>query len=256
MYISGTDIVTYRARIKPNFRTRTTLALKWIKLSSGLYKATDRGASSDIYESEFRIYAKEEEVNQFIEAWYDNRSVSSTNVFTLSGFESTEHIFGEDVDHSVPIDVTILEISDIKQGKWKTREITVKVRALSPSFVGTPSLPTLECLEIGYTISLDQTINKFDTYNGSFTYQDYNADVGELVGIFNFSVEDMKSIRRYFTTQRDATISIPNILGVEYPFGPYRNSTYPIDVKIIAWEDLGLWGINKRRMKITMAEVV
>jgi len=255
VHISGDGIASYMVRIKPNFKVDTRLALNWIQASNGQYKATDRGYTSDIYEAEFTIRAKEEEVNNFIDAVHDNRE-AETNYFQLSGFESTEHIFGEDVDYSSPIDVTVLEVSGVKQPFWKTREIKVKTRALSPNFTGSPSLPSLNCLGIGYETKTDRTITKYDSYYGDFSYLDRESDVGVFVGTFMFTIDEMRAIRRYIATQRDATISIPSIGGVEYPFGPYRPNTYPISVKIIDWEDLGMWGVHDWRIKLTMAEVI
>jgi len=254
MYVSGDGITAYRARIKPGFKPDTQLALSWVQCADGNYKATDRGTTVDYYETEFDLYAKEDEINQFISAVYNNRDYD-TNYFNMSQFESTEHIFGEDVDHSGTISVTILEISDIKQGSWKTRGISVRARALSPSFTGSSSLPTLRCLDIGYNTAMDNTNVKYDSYTGNFSYLDREADVGLFTGVFTFSIADMRSMRRYLTAERGNTISIPAMHGVDFPFGPYRNSTYPIDVKVIDWKDLGMWGVQDWKMKITMAEV-
>ena len=255
MYISGTGISTYRVRIKPDFKPSTTLALSWVQCADGNFKATDRGTSVDVYETEFNLYAKEEEINQFVNAVYSNRTAGVCH-FSLSGFESTEHIFGEDVDHTGSIDVTILDISDIKQGSWKVRGITVKARALSPTFIGSPSLPTLKSLDIGYGEAVNRTIEKYDSYTGAFSYIDRACDTGVFTGTFLFSLADMRAMRRYIATERGDTISIPAIHGVEYPFGPYRNSTYPINVKITDWQDLGMWGVQHWKMQITMIEVV
>lgn len=255
MYISGDGITTYRARIKPGFKVNTVLSLNWIQTSDGNFKCTDRGSTVDYYEAEIDLIAKEEEINQFVSAVYNNRFYDS-NHFSMSGFESTEHVFGEDVDHSGAIDVTVLEVSNISQPSWKVRSVTAKVRALSPSFVGTASLPVLRCLDIGYNVNIENTNVKYDSYTGAFTYLDREADVGLFEGVFTLSIEDMRSIRRYLTIERGGDIIIPAIHGVEYPFGPYRSSTYPITVKVIEWKDLGMWGVNDWKLKLVLAEVV
>lgn len=255
MYISGDNITTYRARIKPNFKPKTSLALKWKLATDGNYYATDRGSSSDVYEASFSLYAKQDEIEDFITANYNNRDYD-TNYFTMSGFESTEHIFGEDVDHSGSIDVTVLNISPMRQGSFKGYGCTVDVCALSPTFTGSATLPALECLEFGWIATIENTNVKYDTYNGTYSYLDQEYDHGLFQGIFKFSVSAMRNMRRYIATQRGSTVSITDIYGIDNIFGPYRTNTFPLNVKILDWEDLGMWGVNDWRMKLTLAEQI
>lgn len=255
MYISGDNIDTYRVRVKPDFRPDTKLALNWFKLSDGNYTATDRGSSSDVYESKFRLYAKEDEVHDFMQEVYDNRT-DDANYFQLSGFEETEHIFGEDLDYSVPVDVTVLNMSPIKQGSFKGFGMEVNARALSPTFSYASVLPDIKFVEIGYRENPINTIIKYDSYNGSYAYLDKEYDSGEFTFICKFCGYHMGQMRRYLATQRSDNFNITQIDGVSYPFGPYRNHTFPMNVKVVDWEDLGMWGVSDWRMKLTFAEVI
>lgn len=252
MYISGDNITTFLCHVKPDFKPKTTLALKWVQAADETYKAVDRGEDSDVYESEIRIYSTEDIVNNFVNMVYANRTYD-TNYFTMSGFEGTEHIFGEDVDYSVPITVTILAINGPAQKTWKGYEAVVTVRALSPTFSYSSALPALQYLDYGYKGAADFTINKYDSYHGLFTYQEHGSDIGRWEGTLTFCNNGMGYMRRYLATERGNTLTIPSINGVTYPWGPYR-SGFPITCKVIKWEDLGMWGTNNWKMKLTLAE--
>ena len=255
MYVSGDGFTTFLCHIKPEFKPKTTLALKWVQASNGVWSTVDRGVTSDIYESEIRIYSKEETINTMINAIYANR-IYDTNYFTMSGFLSTEHIFGEDIDYSGNIQVTIVAIEGPVQKTWLGYEATLTVRALSPTFTYASTLPTLQYLDYGYKGTIeDLTINKYDSYYGNFTYLDHTTDIGIWTGTLLFTSENMGKMRRYITTQRGSTVTINSINGVDYPFGPTR-PTFPITCKILKWDDLGMVNPNNWKMSVTLAEVV
>lgn len=256
MLISGTDITPFTANIKPNFRPDTRFALKWQKTKGkGNWKATDRTAASDIYGGEMRLYGTETEINLFITELEANRAGGS-NVISLSSFTGTDKIFGCDVDYSGTIDATVLEWSERRQNTWKGFTITVKIRALSPSFTGSAAFPDLNCLEIGYIGDANRTIKKVDSYNGAFSYSDMKTDTGTFRGVFLFTEAEMIGLRRYIATTRGGNVTISNIGGVAFPFGPRRASGYPYSAKITNFKDLGMWGVHRWRAELTFREVV
>ena len=151
MLIAGDGITgTVEVKVKPDFRPITTLALQWFQLDSGNWKAVDRTSAEDTYEAEIRTYGTEATIDSIIDAFEDNRTAGSGTpyVLTLSSFESTEHIFGEDVDHSSSISATVLSIGQKEQRTWKGFGLALRLQALSPSFTGSPSLPTLQYLGV------------------------------------------------------------------------------------------------------------
>ena len=254
MQINGT---TYK--IKPDFRPATKLALNWIQLSNSNWVSTDRGVSQDTYDTEIRLYGRESDVNDLINDIEANR-VSGSNVLTLTDFNSQEHIFGADLDYTVPITATAF-MNMRAQKTWKGFEITLKLSCLSPSFTGgSGSLPILRFLDVGYDADAEYTIQKFDSYDRSFTYNDPESDIGLFAGTFTFDDSEMIQLRRYLATNRGATFSITNIFGVTYPFGR-RSGSYPFDAKIIDFEDMGMisnFNVGKPRWhaKLTLAEVI
>lgn len=255
MWISGTGITPQEFKILTGFRPETELALKWKQTASGNYVGTDRGASEDIYRAKFKMHGHESDINALLNQIEANRAADN-HVITLGSFASNEHIFGEDVDHSGQVNATVVAYGNLQQKSWKGFGIELTVQALSPTFTGSATLPTLQYLNRGYRGDSKVTVNKFDTYNGTFTYQDMTADVGIFIGTFLLPITDMRNMRRYLATQRAATISIPGLRGVDYPFGPRQTNSYPISVKVIKWEDLGMQGLNYWLLKLTLAEQI
>jgi hypothetical protein len=138
MIVSGTGITAFTAKIGPDYIPATVYALQWIQGANGSWYAVDRGASADIYGVEISLYKDEATINDFIAQVEANREAGS-NVLSLSGFNSQEHIFGADVDYSGTITATAA-MNRRTQGSWKGFGVTLKLSALSPGFVGTEPL--------------------------------------------------------------------------------------------------------------------
>jgi len=255
MDVSGSGITPFSARIRDGFRPQTKLAFKWRQLSSGNWSGLDRGSSSDIYEASFSMRRTESEINTFIDEVEANRAAGS-NVITLGGFLATEYIFGVNVDHSGSITATILDVSDRMQHSWKGWGVNVRVRATSVSFTGSSSLPTLAYCEHGVKASSDRNINKFDTYTGTYAYQDHDSDSGVFEGVFTLTTANMILLRNYIKNQRTGDFAIADTFGVDYPFGPRSSNSYPFTTKLIGWEDLGHWGVKWHKIRLRFAEVV
>ena len=253
MIVAGGGITPFNAKVKPDFRPMTELALSWRQLSSGNWRATDRGTDADRYGADIRLYGTETNINQFLTELEVNRA-SGSHVLLLSGFNATEHIFGADVDHSVQISATVTELGRRAQRTWKGFGVSLKLVAHSPAFVGTPSLPVFRCLQWGYKGAASFSVNKIESYKGAFTYTDRGADVGLFEGEFEMTDAEMRDFRRYIAGIRGATISISAIDGVDNPFGPRRASGYPYQAKIVRWTDMGMRDVNNWTVQLTLAE--
>lgn len=259
MRISGGSITPLDIKILPSFRPRTKLGLKWVELADGNYGAVDRGSACDIYESDVTIYGVESVIQNFFTAVQLNRA-DGTHVFALSQFNDGEKIFGADIDYSGTIEATIIKMNRKSQKTWKGFSLSFTLRAKAVSFTGTASLPTLKPL-IGYDGDSSFTVDKRDSYFGDLFFSDLDKDSGTFSAVYNFTNDDMMAIRRYIATQRAATISISALAGVTKPFGN-RVASFPLSVKIINWDDLGMiaWGISSDvrcwALQMTLAEVV
>ncbi len=247
------DEISYPVKIKPDFLPRTTYAMKWTQMSNGMWFGVDRGLSADTYDAEIRLYGTEAVINDFINLIEFNRGVGS--VFQLSDFNSQEHIFGADVDYTNPLDCTAY-MQRRTQGTWKGFGLTLGLSLLSPSFAGgTGSLPPFRFLDVGYDADSNYTINKFDSYNRTFSFQDHVADDGSFTGVFSFSDAEMIALRRFIANNRASAFPMPTFNGVAYPFGRRAPGSY---ANLIYFEDLGMLnlnvGISRWKAKITITE--
>lgn len=258
MWISGTGITPRLYRIRRDFKVDTELAIKWIQGSAGNWVGTDRGSDEDVYKTKIKLHRREwgdGGVNDLLTQLEANRSADN-HLVVLSSFASNEKIFGADLDYSGNITCTVMDWGQREQKAWRGFEVELELQALSPSFSAAASLPTLQYVRHAYKGYNEYSLDKKDTYEGSFTMLDMEKDAGVWEGRLQFSSEDMGKFRRYVATQREGTISIPDIKGVAYPFGPKGDSTYPISVKVLevtgdTMVDLDMWTVN-----VVFAEVV
>lgn len=258
MRLSGTSITTFDAQVKPDFRPLTAIALRWRQLSNGNHVATDRSAVADTYEAQARLYGTEATINNFITQVEANRAADD-HVVSLSDFSGalsgvpTDSIFGANVDHSGSISTTIVDNGRKAQRTWKGFSLGVRFRALSPTFVSDTGALPLTNLEVGFEGDSDVTVNKINSYSNAFTYQDRQADIGLFKGTFVLTTANMKIFRNLLRTTRGSTFSISAIGGVSSMFGPRRGS-FPHNVKVVDWEDLGKRDADRWRMRVAFAE--
>ena len=231
MRISGTGITSFQARILPDFEINTILAIKWFQTSDGNWKYVDRGSTVDAYETTVRMHRIKGSIEQVVTQFDQNR-VTGSNVVVLSEFASNEHIFGTNLVYN-SISATLLETPKVEQSDLKSFSLSLKLRAISPTFTGTATFPSLSFLRTGYDgNSADYTINKMDSYTGSYAYLDQQADNGEFRGTFQFTDTELKNLRAWMRVNRGTTIAIADIDGITYPFGGLR-STFPINAKVL-----------------------
>lgn len=252
MMISGASINSFTL-LRFKFKPLTTRALKWKKLANNDWFSVDRGAASDVYQSELLLYGIETEINNFITELESNRGESG--VFTLSDFNGIDdQVFGADIDYSGDLDATYLSWRKRTQKSFKVFTISLVIQLVETPYPydGTPSLPEL-LPDIGYKGDSLYTIDKVDTYTNAFTFLDHISDSGIYEGNFMLNQANMKAFRRYLlSTIRGDAMTITNIPGVSFPFGTNRGG-FPIAVKVLDFED-NLLNINFWRVKLKLAE--
>jgi hypothetical protein len=256
----------YDVKIKPDYNPMYHIALNWAQSASGNWNATDRGVTADYYEAEdVRLYGTESTINTFIADVVETNRFSSVtdppqNVLILSNFSDTEKIFGADVDYSTSLNATVAIIDPRAQNTFKGWSVTCRIRLLPFfSFVGSATLPALKNLDFGYDSDAVRTINKIDSYDNTFYYQEHDTDVGLFSGVFTFTNNEMANLRRYHATLRGSSFSLTNIPGVSFPFGINRfdrHGSYPYTCKLMKIEDEILFGVRHWKCKLTLCEVV
>lgn len=262
MIISGTGITTQNWKIKPDYQPDTSYSFMsyWNQLSNGNWTTVDRGASCDAYEVDIRLYGTEtgtnntQSMNNFVAQLEANR-VAGSNIVQLSGFNSQEHVFGADCDYSGTINATAI-IPNRNQNTLRGFGQALRLVALQPTFVGGVGfLPALRFVKVGYSGDASRTINKLFSYNRTAFYQEHASDIGVWSGTFTFDDIEMIALRRFIATQRVATISLTPISGVNFPFGR-RSTTYPYNVKIVGFQDLGMSDTRNWDVTLAFAEQV
>ena len=253
MRISGTGIsIPQDVKVLKTFRPRTKLGLKWQECSDGSWVAADHGLTADTYEADIECRGHYSDINNLVDALQENRAAGS-HAITLSWIHSDEHFFGEDVDHSTTMTATVLDFGTIKQTSWGGYGVDMRLRALSPSLIGTASLPTLQYMDYDHEADSSVSVNKIDTWSGAYAYSDHQSDKGRFVGTFRLGITDMRNLRCYLRTTRGSTFQVASIAGVKYPWGP-RRGAWPMRCKCIAFDDLGMVDEWAWRVKLTLVE--
>lgn len=256
MVITIPDNDPFLFKTLPGFSVLTTLAISWRQLSSGNWVATDRTSASDTYEARVSIYGREAVIDNFITKIYDNRIIGNSQI-NLSSFADTEKIFGENVDHSGSYTATILQMPEKKQGTFKGFGLTdIYIR-----LVGTPTFMegsefSLINYEPGGQQDANYTQNKLDSYTGAMSYIDHRSDSGIFDAVFTLTNADFVKLRNYIRLTRSGTMTLADTFGVDYPFGPRTDNSYPFSVKLIEWEDMGWFGLKYNKIRLRFAEVL
>lgn len=253
MYIYGSGIAEFEFRTDARFDVNTIWDLEWFDVSNGNYHAVDRGASGDYYAASLVTYGTESYVNNIITQLESNRQ--EDGILYMSGFADNERIFGEDVDHSIPISGYVIAYGKRNQNSFKGYSFSLELRALDPSFTGSASLPdwTNACVSHSPGIKADSSwsVNNYDTYHSDFYSYDKSTDYGLFKAVFRFSLTELRNLRRWYATNRDTSFSITSLAGVTYMFGP-REGTGPWNVKLIDIKEKEWFGLDYKLVELTI----
>lgn len=252
--ITGTKTV----KLREDYTVDSKLAIKWFQLGDQNWIGTDRGSTEDIFEATVTTAGKESDISEIINDIEANRTASSgtPNVLTLSNFSDTEHIFGEDIDHSINITATVVDIDPRKPSSFKGWGLGFRLRAINPSATGSAVFPTLDNFEYEYLADNELTIKKQDTYTSQFTYTDRDTDLGEFKGVFTFTQAETRDFRNYIRNTRTSPVALSSIPGVANFLGDRRGNGSSGFVYIKDYKDLGLFGVNKRKTEVLFVEAL
>jgi hypothetical protein len=251
MEISGSGITGFDFRVADNYSINTVLGMKWFQCADGNWYASDRGYRSDYYEATIKTFGYETYINNILTQVNNNRT-NANFVILMSNFADDEHIFGEDIDYTGTVSGTIIDIGQRQQNSWKGFANEFSIRCLSPSFSGTPSLPTWasSCVAIGYNNQQIYTNNKYDTYYGAFSYYDHDDDSGKITFTLNLTNAELANLRTWVRTNRDSTFNLTDLNGVDTII---PNMTYPMTMKILEVQELNRFNINRYLVAVTLA---
>ena len=261
MYVDGSGITTpLEFRVLRTFKPRTELALSWDTSADGNYYPIDRGVASDYYDADLELYGTEATISAFIDTLEENRTDES-NVLYFYDTSTGEKIFGANIDNSQTVDgyakafkVTVISFDMVKQGSLKGFGVSLKVRNLSPSFIGSATLPALYPL-VGYIGDSEYTINKVDSYDNTFTYQDHQSDSGVFECGIRLADSNAANLKEFVRQARGAAFNLAALGGVANPFGR-RSSSFPYSVRVIDLKDMGLYAVDHWQFRLKIVEQI
>jgi hypothetical protein len=254
MYLTASGISSaVNFKIHPSYKVKTNYAMDWFQCADGNWYATDRGANSDIYESEIILYGNETTINTYLTEVKNMRDMNENLVY-MYDFASDEHIFGEDVDYSNTLSGVFTKIGDRKQSSFKVFTTSFELRLLSPSFTGSAILPdfTDTCVEFGYINSKKRSYTITDSYYGNTFVSDSRDESNIFKGSFNLTDDQIQSIRRWNAVNRTASINITNLNGITYMFGPEEGTTH--NVKLLSIKEKSKIGLTRWLVDLEFAK--
>jgi hypothetical protein len=254
MIISGAGISSTRFWIKRDFKTDTSLSLKWAQLANGAWVATDRTYVADVYRATVTVHAVEDTINSFMTTLYNNRVASGGNTLTMTDFASDEKIFGSDVDHT-SVDVSVVDYENKTQKGLKSFSISVTLEANKPlTFTGTSGNVSFNHIDFGYTGDMEKTIKNIYSYSGTSYSADRRADSGVLDFTATMTIADAVNFRRTLAVQRGSAITTTIAKGINFPYGPNGSTTWPKNMKYLNVDDLGIMGQLYYRFRVKAVE--
>lgn len=260
-YTSNTTSFVHNVNIGRDFKYNIKTAMKWNQLSSGNYRATDRGYESDIYESEITVYDTFVKLCEIANDLYNVRYTDGNLILycTTPG----EDIFGKHVKYYPSISVIATEIGNPEKSSLNLYSLKVNLRlsSASMSFTGTSEFPKLWRLDT-YSSEHNDSQIKIDDYSSYYYLIDPDKDTGTFKGKFIFSNSEIQKLMNwYYITNRSTTAIISKIHGLPYIFGSrsYSKSSiqyacYPANVKLISMDDYSYYNANYTSVNITLAE--
>ncbi len=226
-------------------RPDTKVAMEWTRTDVIRYRATVRPQSNDAYFSDIEIWDTQAKVDELFTALKDPANLGAVTIDL--GNEDERFIFGADV---LCTSATVMEYGMPREaGSYKMFSLSLRLKALSPTFVGTAAWPDEFYAQPGWTAGATFGLEKLSSYDNTMTYQNSNNEEGIYEGQFLLFTDGMQNLRRQLiTVVRGSSVQFP-YFGVTNVFGPTLPFNESTRVRVVDWKDMGrqnyeLWGIS------------
>lgn len=240
-----------------DYKNNSKFAIDWFRVSNGNYKAIDRREEADIYQAELKITGDDANIKNIIDLIKVNRDAEN-HTLTLSEFASDECIFGQHIDYTQNLNVTVLDYSKLKNRSLNTSEFTFEIRLLNPAFTSNTTFPELNFLDFGYeTGNTFSAVKSFTIENNNNFIYDDNSDEAIFSGVFVFTKSEAEGLLNNYRINRtsnyivnDSTIknfTISDPFGYNYEAGIY--------CKIIEIKEVSKYGVDRYKFRIRAAKV-
>jgi hypothetical protein len=181
-----------------------TINFKLIETSSRKMVSIDRGANTDRYATTIKVYGTTQYVSDFIRAITTLRDNGKSVVVN----SPEVRIFGDNVDHSVPIDTLVYSIGRQSTVKRNVQSVDITLLASDLTFLSGASLPSeLECLQTVWSGYSEWNTHITETYNRNNYFVDREKDRYIFTGSYIMDIDQNKEIMNYWKAQRGASFS-------------------------------------------------
>ncbi len=230
-------------------RPDTRLALEWTRTTPIRWRATQRPQSNDQYYSDIEIWDTYDVVNTLYAALKDAANLGAISVTLGTGDE--QYIFGADVTCTT---ATVTEYGMPKEaGSFKMFSLPLRLKALAPTFSGTPEWPSVLYALPGWKAGATVEVSKLSSFDNTMTYTSKGATEGLFECEFDMDTASIRKMRRYLTaTVRGGRVIFPDI-GVSSPFGPTLPGFTAAYVRVVEWKDMGRVNYLRWRFGIKLA---
>jgi len=230
---NNSDNTTYELKIKEKFKSSVDLSVIPINLDNGNIALLDRGPDMDFYKCEVDTYGDEDYINGLIEHLQGIRDGGFD--CQLQTFSDGEHIFGENIDYTLPIPVVISDIGDVLHKTFKGMSLNMTLSIEEPgdlTFIGATTLPELSCLDAKYKANRDWNYQVYQSYDIHNYVIEGAYDLGTFEGTFTVSASKLKDIQEFHRTKRHKVFSLGDIPGLTEMFG-VRGPGYSVNVRLL-----------------------
>jgi hypothetical protein len=216
---------------------------EWVEKSNNKVVTIDRGASSDLYESEIHLRGKFNEINSIYNFLLESRKVPN---ITMSGVNSCESPFGENINYTGSLNVIILDVEDVKQEALNSFTLSFYMRLVSfPLFVGNDALPSMRCLDVKDIRKREWSRHvQVSYFNDNYGVEKDNDIIGMEVTT-SLSLQDTISILNFHRSKRGTEfIVLPEDWGIKGLYGQFNATMAELKVSYISPQ--------RRQIKITL----
>jgi hypothetical protein len=152
-----------------------------------------------------------------------------------------DNYFGDHVSELVPYSTVVYEIEPLESPTENVKEIEVTFMLTSPSYVGTSQIPSMECLEAGWSGYNEWNFTVNQTYERSNYFVDKEKDKFVFQGTYRLSKEANRDLYTFWKDQRGEEFTITDgDWGVGNMFGPNAtSSTHDVVIESMDYNPIG-----------------
>jgi hypothetical protein len=229
----------------------TLINYNLIKLSYNNYISVDRGGDTDRYSSEMKFFGSKDYISTILNEIYTLRN----NQLPIIIDQCEENFFGEHIDHSGELEVTLFAVGKQSSKNFNMYEVGLEFILNGPIYKEGSGLPSaLHCLQSGWEGYSDWGFVVNETYNRENYFVDKENDTYQFKGRYILNLSETSDLLNYWRVQRGSSFLITESqFGTSDMFGATVNSnTHNVIIKNI---EVNRFSPISREVIITLLKV-